>query len=369
LQKLWAIDPGYDRNNVLMFSLDPRLAGYNDSAKLGDIYRRLLGSLRELPAVRSASASLVRPVDDEAYWVNVVESIDGHKLPENHGVRGIPVAVNRLASEYFATIGTPMMIGREFGPEDNEKSAPVAVISEKLARECFGNENAVGRYVSDHDDGGFQVIGVVKGSRYGGVREQPRSVLYLPFFQQDLAQASFTPTFEMRYSGTLSSMLDAVRHTVSSIDANLTLFRVKTLEVQTADSLVIERLIAMLSTFFGLLAGLLACIGLYGTMAYRVARRTGEIGVRMALGAQRGDVRWMVLRETVVLITVGTVIGVLLSFETSRLIASRLYGVNATDVLTLSVTTLFLASVAVVAGYVPARRASRIDPMVALRYE
>jgi hypothetical protein len=244
-----------------------------------------------------------------------------------------------------------------------------AVISEMLARECFGNANPIGRHIADHDDGGFEVVGVVQGSRYGGVREKPRSVLYLPFFQDDLAQTPFAPTFEIRYSGALSSVLDAVRRAVSAIDPNVPLFRVKTLAVQAANSLVTERLIAMLSTFFGLLAGLLACIGLYGTMAYRVARRTAEIGVRMALGAQRRGVQWMVLRETVVLITIGIVIGLLLSVTSSRLLESRLYGIKSNDALTLSVSTLFLAAVAAVAGYVPAHRASRVDPMVALRYE
>ena len=366
LQKLWAIDPGYNRNNVLMFSLDPRLAGHNDSVKLANLYRRLLNDIREIPAVRSASAALVRPVDDEAYWINVVESIDGHKLPENHG---IGVAVNRLTPRYFATMGTPMLLGREFGPEDTEKSLKVAVISEVLARECFGNGNPIGRHIADHDDGGFEVVGVVKGSRYGGVREKPRSVLYLPFFQDDLAQTLFAPTFEIRYSGALSSVLDAVRRTVSGIDPNLPLFRVETLEVQTVNSLVTERLIAMLSTFFGLLAGLLACIGLYGTMAYRVVKRTGEIGVRMALGAQRREVQWLVLRETVALVAIGLAIGQLLSAASSRLLESRLYGVKSNDALTLSVATLFLAAVAAAAGYIPARRASQVEPMVALRYE
>ena len=361
LQKLWAIDPGYDRNNVLMFSLDPRLAGYNDTAKLVGLYRQLLSDLRTLPGVRSASLSLVRPVDEEVYWVSVVESIDGRKLPQDQGIR---VAVNRLGPDYFATMGTPLLLGREFGPEDNEKSLNVAVISELLARQCFGNANPIRRRIGE-----FQVVGVVKGSRYGGVKGVPRSVLYLPFFQDDLAKADFTTTFEIRYSGGLSTVLDGVRRQVLAIDRNFPLFRVKTLEVQTEDSLLKERIIATLSTFFGLLAALLACIGLYGTMAYGVARRTGEIGLRMALGAHRGGVIWMVLRETVLLIAIGILTGLLCTVGVSHLLASQLYGVKPTDMLTLSAASLLLATVAMFAGYVPARRASRVDPMVALRYE
>jgi predicted permease len=366
LQKLWAIDPGYDRKNVLMFSLDPRLAGYKESGKLANLYRQVLDDLRILPGVRSASLSLVRPVDDEVYWVNVVEAVDGRKLPEDQGIR---VAVNRLGPGYFATLGTPMLLGREFGPEDNERRPKVAVISEILARQCFGNENPIGRRIADHDDGEVQIVGVVRDSRYGGVRDMPRSVLYMPFFQANLAEAFFSTTFEVRYSGALSTVLDEVRRQVRAIDPNLPLFRVKTLEVQTQESFAKERLIATLSTFFGLLAVLLACIGLYGTVAYGVARRTGEIGVRMALGATQRDVLWIVLRETLALIAIGVVVGLPCSVGASRLLASQLYGVKPTDALTLAVGTLLFAGIAVFAGYVPARRASRVDPIVALRYE
>src|SRR5205823_2481932 len=250
---------------------------------------------------------------------------------------------------YFATMGTPMLLGREFGLEDNNKAPKVAVISEMLARQCFGNANPISRRIADHDNGEFQVVGVVNGSRYGGVKELPRSVLYLPFFQDNLAEASFAATFEIRYSGSLSNVLDGVRGRVWAIDRNFPLFRVKTLEVQTEDSLVKERLIATLSTFFGVLAALLACIGLYGTMAYVVARRTGEIGLRMALGAQQREVTWTVLREMVLLIGIGIAIGLLWAIGASRFLASQLYGVKPTDVLTLSGASLLLATVAVVA--------------------
>jgi len=266
-------------------------------------------------------------------------------------------------------MGTPMLLGREFGLEDNNKAPKVAVISEMLAHQCFGNTNPIGRRIADHDNGEFQVVGVVNGSRYGGVKELPRSVLYLPFFQDNLAEASFAATFEIRYSGSLSNVLDGVRRQVLAIDRNFPLFRVKTLEVQTEDSLVKERLIATLTTFFGVLAALLACIGLYGTMAYGVARRTGEIGLRMALGAQQREVIWMVLRETVLLIAIGITIGLLCGVAASRLLVSQLFGVKPTDAVTLSTASMLLATVAIFAGYVPARRASRVDPLVALRYE
>ncbi len=366
LQKLWAIDPGYDRHNVLMFSLDPRLAGYKDNIKLANLYQQVLSDLRALPGVCSAALSLVRPVDDEAYWVNGIGAIDGRTLPENESIR---IAVNALSPGYFATLGTPMLLGREFGPEDNAMSPQVAIVSEVLARRCFGDDNPIGRHITRHGGAQFQIVGVVKDSRYGRVTDAPRSVLYTPFFQLSLADVYFSTTFEVRYSGGLSVMLDEVRRQIHTIDPNLPLFRLKTLEVQTRDSFVKERLIATLSTFFGLLAVLLACIGLYGTMAFGVARRTGEVGLRMALGAKQCDVLWMVLRETLLLVTVGVALGFPCALAASRLLASQLFGVKPTDAVALSGGSLLLVAVALFAGYLPAKRASNVDPMVALRDE
>jgi ABC-type antimicrobial peptide transport system permease subunit len=220
-----------------------------------------------------------------------------------------------------------------------------------------------------HGSGELRIVGVVKDSRYGGVRDAPRGVLYEPFFQLNLADSYFSTTFEVRYSGGLSTTLDEVRRQVRAIDPTLPLFRVKTLEVQTRESLSKERLIATLSTLFGLLAVLLACIGLYGTIAYGVTRRTGEIGIRMALGAERAKILRMVLRESMTLAGIGIIIGVPAALVASRLVASMLYGVKPTDPLTILSATAVLAAVALLAGYLPARRASRVDPMVALRYE
>jgi predicted permease len=366
LQKLWAVNPGYDRNNLLMFSLDPRLAGYKDTTQLARLYQQLLVDLQSLPGVRSESLSLVRPVDDEAYWVNVVETIDGRKLPENQRVR---VAVNDLSSGYFATMRTPMMLGREFGPEDNEHSTKVAIVSETLARQCFGNENPIGRRIADHDDPEVEIVGVAKDSRYATVTDQPRGVLYMPIFQANLAEVFFATTFEVRYAGGVSTILDEIRRQVHSLDPNLPLFRVKTLETQTRDSFVKERLIASLAGFFGVLAVLLASVGLYGTISYGVARRTGEIGVRMALGARQNDILWAVLKETLSMLAIGVAFGLPCAVAASRFMASQLFGVKPTDAPTLLAASSLLTIVALLAGCVPARRAAKINPMVALRYE
>ena len=366
LQELWAINPGYDRQNVLMFSLDPRLAGYKDTAKIDGLYRRLMADLQSLPGARSVSLSLVRPVDDEAYWVNMVESIDGRKLPEGHGIH---VAVNALGPGYFQTLETPMLLGREFGPEDNRKSAKVALISETLAHQCFGKTDPIGRRIADHDDGEVQVVGVVKDSRYASVRDLPRGVLYLPLFQENLAEIPFATTFEVRYSGDLPPLLNLIRHQLKAIDSSVPVSRVKTLEMQTRDSFVTYRLIATVSTFFGLLAMLIACLGLYGTIAYGVARRTGEIGLRMALGAQTSDVLRLVVGQGMILTLLGVGLGIIGALGITRFLSSLLYGVKPTDPATIFSGSLILIAVALLACYIPARRATKVDPMVALRHE
>jgi predicted permease len=366
LQKLWEINPGYNRRNVLMFSLDPRLARYSGTPRIMELYRQVLAGVESLPGVRSVSLSLVRPVDDEAYLVNGVESIDGRKLPEGHGIH---VAVNALAPHYFGTLQTPMLLGREFGPGDSRKSPKVAVISETLARECFRNENPIGRRIADHDDGEVQIIGVVKDSRYGSVRDLPPGVLYLPIFQENLAELPFPATFEVRYSGGLPTLLNSIRHEKRTTNANVPLSRVNTLEVQTRDSFATDRLIATVSTFFGVLAMLLACLGLYGTIAYGVARRTGKIGLRMALGAERSDVLRLVVGQGMRLALLGASTGITGALAITRFLSGLLYGVKPTYAAPFVVASLILNGVALLACYIPARRATKVDPMVALRHE
>jgi predicted permease len=305
-------------------------------------------------------------VDDEAYFVNVVESIDGRRLPQG---RGISVAVNALGPNYFATMGTPMLLGREFGPEDSQKSPKVVVISETLARQCFGKENPIGRRIADHRHGEVQIIGVVKDSRYGSVRDLPRGVLYLPLFQMNLAEVPFAATYEVRYSGGLPALLNFIRHQLRAINVSVPISRVRTLEVQTRDSFVTDRLIATVSSFFGLLAMLLACLGLYGTIAYGVARRTGEIGLRMALGATVSDVLRLVISQGMVLTLIGVSVGIAGALGATRFLSSLLYGIKPADPLTFVVVSLVLTGVALLATYIPARRAAKVDPVVALRHE
>ena len=361
LQNLQSVNLGYDRENVLMFSVDTKLAGY-PADRAGAVYREILRRLQALPDVRLASASIVRPVDDQFDLINRVDEIDGRSLPERNGIR---VVWNAMSPGYFSTVSTPILLGRDFDPRDNETSPQVVIVNESLAARAFPGQNPIG-----HKLDAATIIGVVRDSRYKGARDQPRPTLYHPLFQhgKDQEYRWGYVSFELRCHAT-ASLLDQVRREVASVDRNLPIFRVKTLQAQAAQSLLRERLLAMLSSFFGALALLLACIGLYGLMAHAVARRIVEIGIRMALGARRGHIMWTVLRETLFLTLAGAAAGIPLALWTAQYTKALLFGVTTADPLTLTISITTLIAVALLAGYIPARRAVSVDPMVALRYE
>ena len=364
LQRLWSADVGYDRENVLMFSLDAKLAGYPNN-RAGAVYREILERMQAPPEVQSASASVVRPVDDQFYLVDRIGEVDGRKLAERDTIR---VAWNVLSPGYFSTVQTPILQGRDFNFGDSESGATVAIVNESLASRAFPGQNPIG-----HRLGPATIVGVVKDSHYNGVRDQPRPVLYHPLFQRgrDTGHQEFRwgfVSYELRYR-TSANLVDEVRRAVAAVDRNLPIFRIKTLRAQAEESLLKERLLAMVSSFFGALAVLLACVGLYGLMAYAVARRTSEIGIRLALGARRDHILWLVLRETVWLTVAGVAVGAPAALWAATFAKSLLFGIGVADPLTIVVTVAMLIGVAALAGYLPARRALRVDPMMALRYE
>jgi predicted permease len=362
LGNIWALDTGYDRVNVLMLSVDARLAGKHGK-EVPNTYRRLLEELRTIPGARSVTVSAVRPVSDSYYFVSVVSQVGDRSLPNEQSIR---VAYNNVAPGYFATLGIPFVAGRDFDDRDSRAAPRVAIISERMARHFRGNP--VGQRIGD-PAGSHEVIGVVKDIRYARVKDAPREVLYFPMFQASPRSMWWTPTFEIRHAGAAAGIVQLAREAVLRTDPGLTMFRVKTLESQTEESLSRERLLAMLTSYFGGFAVLLACIGLYGLMSYGVTQRTAEVGLRMALGAQPRAVRRLILRDAAATVIVGAVSGLAGALAAAQLVKAQLFGVEPHDPAALTLATVLLLAMAFAAAYLPARRASRIDPLAALRHE
>jgi predicted permease len=361
LSNLWQVDPGYTRDNVLMFSVDARLAGKTGPA-VSATYGAVLESLRSIPGASGATVSVVRPVSDNRYYVSSFSEVGDKVLPPEQRVR---VAFNNIGPGYFATFGIKLIAGRDFNDSDRPESPKVAIIAERMARHFEGSP--IGQRLG-RGPNAREVVGVVSDVRYANVRDLPRDVVYFPLFQQQGKDMDI-PTFELRYAGQIAEVMTRTREVVARVDPALTLFRVRTLERQTEDSFARERLLALLSSYFGAFAVLLACIGLYGLMSYAVTQRTPEIGLRMALGARPASVSWLAVRESAWIVLAGALAGVAGAYGAVRILESQLFGVQPHDPVVFAVATVLLLIMAVAAAFFPARRASRIDPLVALRHE
>ena len=351
-------------DNLVTFQVDPALSGYT-LPHLQSFYRQLLDNVRATPGVKSAGFAIV-PVLSGGEWDSTM-SVEGHKNQDNEDNQAF---MNGISSDYWKTMGVPLVEGRDFNDHDAGKKIVVAIVNRKFATHFFGDKSPLGRHVGFGDGPksklDMEIVGVTEDSLYEGPREGVHRQVFVPFLQSDYPASV---AFYVRTSMDSKSMFAVLRSKVRELDSGLPIYEMKTLAHQLDETLSTERLIAVLSAAFGLLATVLAALGLYGVMAFMVARRTKEIGLRMALGAPQAQVVWMVMRETLVLVAAGLAIGIPAALGVSKYVSTQLYGVKATDIASAAAALVILATVAGVAGLLPARRASTIDPIQALRYE
>ena len=362
LQNLEAADTGFrDLDNLVTFQLAPALNGYDDPRSM-HFLQELQARLNSVPGVKAASMSVV-PVLSGDEWDSTT-SVEGHQAKDGEDMQAF---MNALLPGYFQTMGTPVLQGRDFDRRDIKEHSNVAIVNERFARHFFGESSAVGRHIGRGGGPGtkldIEIIGVVGDCLYEGPREGVHRQVFVP----DWGNTSVA--FYVRGALSSRSLYAAVRNEVRNLDPAMPVYALKTLAGQLDETLLAERFIALLSAGFGLLATLLATIGLYGVMAFAVGRRTRELGLRMALGARPGSVIWMVMREVLVLLVIGLAVGVPAAIALGRLVSAQLYGIKGTDPSIAVACTALLILVASVAGWIPAQRASRIDPILALRYE
>jgi predicted permease len=365
LQNLKGIDPGFKTRNLLTFSIDAPLNGYKPE-RSRDIYRQIYDSLNALPGVESASFAIMAIMEGNEWDSSV--TVDSFKAKPTEG---LGPHMNFVSPGYFKSMDVPILQGRDFRPSDQGKDAPkVCMINDKFAKKYFPEGRAVGHRIGMGSDPGtktdIEVVGVFGDMKYEGMRDEVPIEMIRPYEQLEFTLGM---NAYIRTARDPEQMFSAARRAVQQIDSTLPVVDMKTLEKQVDNSLVTERLVASLSSAFGLLATLLASIGLYGVMAYTVARRTREIGIRMALGAATGNVVWLVMKEVLVLVSVGIALGLAASWGLTRYVQKQLYGIQPNDLTTIILATIGIACVALAAGYVPARRATRVDPIRALRWE
>jgi predicted permease len=351
---------GFRADHILLFKLNPPRTRYTDEQMIA-LYRQLEGKFAAIPGVRSVTFSDIALIGD------------GHSGSTFH-VSGRPVRnneervqTNGVGVDFFQTMGIPILQGRSFDAHDNARSRKVAMVNRALVRQFFPNENPIGQTFECEDtDGPVQIVGIVPDTRYAELRNETPPTFYVPYQQRSLSSRMIV---EMHTAVEPFSVLNPVRTAVESLDRDLPLIDVRTQEQQIAASLSSERIFAQLTSGFGIVALALACVGIYGLMAYTVARRTGEIGIRMALGAGMEQVLAGVLLEALWMSIAGVTLGIGASFWLARFIGSMLYGLKATDPITAGGTAALLICITLLAGMGPARRASHVDPLSALRHE
>jgi predicted permease len=365
LANLKRTNPGFkDIDRLLTLQIDAALNGYS-VPRLQAFYTQVLDNLRSVPGVQGASFAFV-PVLAGGEWDSSM-AVEGHTNGDGEDAQAF---MNAISPGYWNTMGTTLLEGRDFDQRDIGHDVSVAIVNRAFATHYFGDKSPIGRHIG-YERGPktklkMQIIGVAADSLYEGPREGVHRQVFVPFNQFNLPGSV---SFYVRTSSDPNLMFASLRRKIAELDPAMPVYQMKTLERQLDDTLSTERLIALLSAAFGVLATLLAAMGLYGVMAFVVARRTKEIGLRMALGAQRSEVVWMVMREALALVGLGLAVGIPCAYFLSRYVRSQLFSVTPTDLWTGLSALAILAAVAAGAGLLPARRASGIDPIRALRYE
>ena len=355
---------GLKTDHVIQFAVAPELNRYTPEQTIA-LADRLRENIAGLPGVRSVSVAEMSLLSNSDSYSNI--TAEGYTVSEDTNT---DVQTNLIGPNFFATLGIPLLSGREFGPRDTSTALKVAIVSEKMAQTYFRGQSAIGRHFAFGSGNGvhpdIEIVGVVKDSKNTDLRQEIRPLIYIPYSQDKHFGRA---TFYVRTNLEPTALGSTLRKTVQSADANLPVFAMKTLDQQVDEIAFSERLLTFFSLCLGLLAALLAAIGLYGVMAYMVAQRTREIGIRMALGATQKNVAWLVLREIVRISAAGLGIGLVAAFGLGKLIESQLFGVKASNPAVFLTSALLLSAVALLAGWLPARKAAGVDPMVALRYE
>jgi predicted permease len=361
LQNLKTADTGVALDNLVTFQLSPALSGY-DTPRAMAFFDQLMDNLRALPGVKTAGLAVV-PILSGDEWDNSM-SVEGHQTKDGENMQAF---MNALSPGYFATMGISILEGRDFNRTDVKKDATTAIVNRKFADHFFPGTSVIGKHIGNGTGPkaklNIEIVGVVANALYEGPREGIRRQVYVPSW------GSGGVTYYVRTTDSSSAAFGAIRNQVRKLDASMPVYAMKTLEGQLDERLMTDRLIASLAAGFGFLATALASVGLYGVMAFVVARRRKEIGIRLALGAEPGGVIWLVMKEVLLLLAIGLAVGIPAALGLGRFVASQLYGIQERDPSTAVATVALIAAVSVAAGMIPAHRASRTDPILALRYE
>jgi predicted permease len=361
LQNLKTTDTGVALDNLVTFQLSPALNGYNP-ARTSSFYEQLVERLRAAPGVMSAGLVAV-PILSGSEWDSSM-AVEGHRAQDGEDMQAF---MNAVSPGYFETMKIPMLEGRDFTRMDIKEPATAAIVNRRFSEHFFKGKSPIGKRLGwdrgPHTKMTIEIIGVAADSLYEGPREGVRRQVFVP------NAGTGSAAFYVRARSSSASLYNVVRHEVRQLDSAMPVYQMKTLEAQLDETLLTDRLIALLSAGFGMLATLLASIGLYGVMAFVVARRKKELGIRLALGAQPGLVIWLVMREVLLLLSIGLAIGVPAALALATYVSTQLYGIQPRDPFIAGWTLVLLTVVSIAAGLIPARRASRIDPILALRYE